>query len=310
MAGSMRHLLDIDDLSRAELAEIVAIGLKPVTDLAPTLSGKGVACYFEKPSARTRNSTEMAVAQLGGHPVYIVDDEVKIDRRESAEDVTRTLACYHDVICARVFSHSLLERMVAVDVVPIVNMLSDEAHPLQAIADVLTIIDEFGVSEDPAAPLAGRVVSYVGDANNVARSLGLAVGMLGAEFRISSPSDYRFSPVDADRIAAAGVEIVVGERPSDIVAGSDVIYTDTWTSMGQEDEHEERLRAFEGYQVTERLVAEAGERAIMMHCLPAHRGEEVSDEALDGPQSRIWPQAAHRLTSARSVLAWLTAGAP
>ena len=302
----MRHLLDIDDLSRVELAEIIAIGTTPVTEIPASLTGKGVACYFEKPSARTRNSTEMAVAQLGGHPVYIIDEEVKIDRRESAEDVTRTLACYHEVICARVFSHSLLERMVAVGVAPIVNMLSDEAHPLQAIADVLTIIDEFGVSSEPGAPLAGRVVSYIGDANNVARSLGLAVGMLGGEFRISSPSDYRFSPVDADRLASAGVDVVTGDRPSDIVKGSDVIYTDTWTSMGQEAEHEQRLRAFEGFQVTEAVVAEAGEKAIMMHCLPAHRGEEVSDEALDGPQSRIWPQAAHRLTSARSVLSWLT----
>ena len=302
----MRHLLDIDDLSPAELAEIVAIGSTPVTDLAPTLSGKGVACYFEKPSARTRNSTEMAVAQLGGHPVYIIDDEVKIDRRESAEDVTRTLACYHEVICARVFSHSLLERMAAVDVAPIVNMLSDEAHPLQAIADVLTIIDEFGASDDAAGPLAGRVVTYVGDANNVARSLGLAVGMLGGEFRISSPADYRFSPTDADRLAKAGVEVKVGDFLDDVIPGSDVIYTDTWTSMGQEDEHAKRLRDFEGYQITESIVAGAGEQTIFMHCLPAHRGEEVSDDALDGDRSRIWQQAAHRLTSARSVLAWMT----
>lgn len=301
----MRHLLDIDDLSTAELIEILAIGRRPVDDLDRVLAGKGVACYFAKPSARTRNSTEMAVVQLGGHPVYITDTEVGIDKRETAEDVTRTLGCFHEVICARVFEHGLLERMAALNVVPVVNLLSDGAHPLQAIADVFTILDEFGPSDDPNAPLAGRVVTYVGDANNVARSLGLAVGMLGAEFRIASPPEYQFDPVDLDRLAASGVVPVVADRAADVVPGSDVIYADTWTSMGQEAEHAARLRDFEGFQVTEALVASAGESSVFMHCLPAHRGEEATDGALDGAQSRIWVQAAHRLTSARSVLAWL-----
>ncbi len=305
----MRHLLDVDDLSRSQLAEIIRLGRKPVEEVPRVLAGQGAACYFAKPSARTRNSTEMAVVQLGGHPVYIVDEEVKIDQRESAEDVARTLACYHDVICARVFSHSVLERMAALDVVPVVNLLSDQAHPLQAIADVFTILDEFGESGDSERPLDGRVVTYLGDANNVARSLGLAVGMLGAEFRISSPTDYRFSNVDADRLAASGVNVVAGDRPDDVVPGSDVVYTDTWTSMGQEAEHETRLRAFEGFHVTEALVASAGETSIFMHCLPAHRGEEASDDALDGSRSRIWTQAGHRLTSARAVLSWILGSA-
>ncbi len=303
----MRHILDIDDLATPELVEILAIGRLPVGEVDQVLAGKGAACYFAKPSARTRNSTEMAVVQLGGHPVYITDVEVGIDERETAEDVTRTLGCFHDVICARVFEHSVLERMAALNVVPIVNLLSDGAHPLQAIADVFTILDEFGAGDDPAQPLAGRVVTYVGDANNVARSLGLAVGKLGAEFRIASPSGYQFDPVDLDRLAASSVVPVVSDRAADVVPGSDVIYADTWTSMGQEDEHAQRLRDFEGFQVTEELVAEAGERSVFMHCLPAHRGEEATDGALDGQQSRIWVQAAHRLTSARSVLAWLLA---
>ncbi len=301
----MRHILDIDDLTPAELTEILAIGRTPVAELDKVLAGKGVACYFAKQSARTRNSTEMAVVQLGGHPVYITDAEVGIDERESAEDVTRTLGCYHEAICARVFGHELLERMAALDVVPIINLLSDGAHPLQAIADVFTILDEFGSSDDPAAPLTGRVITYVGDANNVARSLGLAVGMLGAEFRIASPSGYQFDPVDLDRLAASGVTAVVADRAADVVPGSDVVYADTWTSMGQEAEHATRLRAFEGFQIDERLIASAGESSVFMHCLPAHRGEEATDGALDGPQSRIWAQAAHRLTAARSVLAWL-----
>lgn len=299
----MRHLLEIDDLTAGELNEIIAIGRSEQT--SPVLQGKGVACYFEKPSARTRNSTEMAVVQLGGHPVYITDPEVGIDTRETAEDVTRTLACFHQVICARVFDHSVLERMVATNVVPVVNLLSDESHPLQAIADVFTILDEFGPSSDAARPLAGRVVTYVGDANNVARSLALAVGLLGAEFRIASPSDYSFSEVDLDRIRLTGATIVAADRVAEVAPGSDVIYADTWTSMGQEEEHAKRMRDFEGFQVDDAMLKLAGSKSIFMHCLPAHRGEEVTDEALDGTNSRIWKQAAHRLTSARAVLAWL-----
>lgn len=301
----MRHLLEVDDLTPAELTEIITLGRNPTITHKEVLRGKGVACYFEKPSARTRNSTEMAVVQLGGHPIYIMRDEVGIDSRESAEDVTRTLACYHSTICARVFDHSVLERMAAVNAVPIVNLLSDQAHPLQAIADVFTILDACGPGEDPAAVLAGRVVTYIGDANNVARSLALAVGMLGGEFRIASPPGYQFDEADRDRLACVGVEVTNAERVADVVPGSDVLYADTWTSMGQESEHAERLRAFEGFQIDENMMANAGSSTIFMHCLPAHRGEEVTDEVLDGERSKIWTQAGHRLTSARSVLAWL-----
>lgn len=305
----MRHLLEIDDLTPAELADIVALGRSQAAQghSDKVLDGKGVACYFEKPSARTRNSTEMAVVQLGGHPVYITDIEVGIDTRESAEDVTRTLSCYHDAICARVFKHSVLERMAGLNIVPIVNLLSDEAHPLQAIADVLTILDNFGPSQDQAAPLAGRVVTYVGDANNVAQSLALAVGMLGAQFRIASPPGYQFGDVDLDRLRGAGVDVTNSDHVADVVPGSDVLYADTWTSMGQEAEHAERLRAFEGFQINDAMMQAAGDNAIFMHCLPAHRGEEVTDAVLDGPQSQIWTQAAHRLTSVRAVLSWLHA---
>lgn len=300
----MRHLLDIDDLTPAELATIVAIGMED-GDPDPVLAGQGVAAYFAKPSARTRNSTEMAVVQLGGHPVYITDLEVGVDVRESAEDVTRTLACYHDTICARVFEHELLERMAAVDVVPIVNLLSDRAHPLQAIADVLTILDEFGPGADGPADLGGAVVTYIGDANNVARSLAFAVGMLGGQFRISSPSGYTFGDVDREALLLAGVTITEGSRPEDVVPGSDVLYTDTWTSMGQEAERERRLRDFEGYCIDSAMLDMAGDGAVFMHCLPAHRGEEVAGSVIDGPASRVWVQAAHRLTAIRAVLTWL-----
>ncbi|MEM7326276.1 MAG: ornithine carbamoyltransferase [Actinomycetota bacterium] len=293
----MRHLLEIDDLSPAELREIVNTAQRPFDSLEPVLHRQGVACYFEKPSARTRNSTEMAVVQLGGHPVYITEAEVGIGTRESPADVTRTLACYHRAICARVFDHGLLEDMAALNVVPIVNLLSDGAHPLQAIADVLTIEAEYGSIED-------RIVTYVGDSNNVTRSLALAAGMLGARIRISSPPGHRFSDVDRDRLAAAGVVVDYIDRPTEAVDGADVVYTDTWISMGQEDEREERLKAFEGFSVDGQLM-DAASKAIFMHCLPAHRNEEASDEVLDGGQSRIWPQAANRLHSARAVLHWI-----
>ncbi len=292
----MRHVLEIDDLSGSELERIFELARQPVAEVPPVLAGQGVACYFAKPSARTRNSTEMAVVQLGGHPVYITADEVGIDRRESAEDVTRTLACYHRAICARVFEHDLLERMASLDVVPVVNLLSDDGHPLQAIADVLTIEAEYG-------PVAGRNIVYVGDANNVARSLILAVGALGGKVTVVAPPDRRFSEVDADRLSTAGTPFTYGDRPEAVV-DADVVYTDTWVSMGQEGDREQLLRAFEGYQVDDTMMAR-NPGAIFLHCLPAHRNEEVTDSVLDGSQSRIWSQAANRLPAARAVLQWL-----
>ena len=293
----MRHVLDVDDLSIDELKMIVENAQKPIADLVRPLEGHGVACYFAKQSARTRNSTEMAVVQLGGHPVYITDAEVSLGKRESISDVAHTLACYHKIICARVYEHTVLDEWVGLDLVPIVNLLSDAAHPLQAIADVLTIIAEYGTVE-------GKVVTYVGDANNVTRSLALAVGMLGGEMRVVSPISQKFSEVDADRIAAAGITFAWSDRVEELVPGSDVIYNDTWISMGEEDIREQKLREFEGLQVTTDMLQLAPD-AIFMHCLPAHRGEEVTDAVLDGPQSRIWPQAANRLSSARGVLHFL-----
>lgn len=293
----MRHVLDVDDLSVDELKTIVANAQKPIADLGRPLEGHGVACYFAKQSARTRNSTEMAVVQLGGHPVYITDAEVSLGKRESVPDVAHTLACYHKIICARVYEHQVLEEWVDLGLVPIVNLLSDAAHPLQAIADVLTIIAEYGTVE-------GKVVTYVGDANNVTRSLALAVGMLGGEMRVVSPISQKFSAVDADRIAASGVAIEWSDRVEELVPGSDVIYSDTWISMGEENIREQKLREFEGYQVTTDMLTLAPD-AIFMHCLPAHRNEEVTDAVMDGAQSRIWPQAANRLSSARAVLHFL-----
>ena len=290
----MRHLLEIDDLTPDELAEVLRRAEAPEPDRV--LAGLGMALVFEKPSARTRNSMEMAVVQLGGHPTTIRAEEVGFDVRESVEDVGRTLACYHAAIGARVFDHGVVERLAALDVFPVVNLLSDAAHPMQALADLLTIGQELGRLD--------VTVAYVGDANNVARSLALAVLMVGGRFRISSPPGHRFSDVDADRIAALGA-IEVCDRPDEAVAGAQVVYTDVWTSMGQESERDARLKAFEGYTIDERLLAGAADDHIVLHCLPAHRGEEVAAEVVDGPRSRIWVQAANRMHAARGLLWWL-----
>jgi ornithine carbamoyltransferase len=276
----MRDFLDVDDLTPEELDEVLKAAADPQP--AQVLSGKGAALVFEKPSARTRNSTEMAVVQLGGHPVSLRAEEVGIDVRETAEDVARTLACYHAVICARVYDHGHLERMAAAVDIPIVNLLSDKAHPCQAVADLLTLRDHFG-------HLEGLCVAYVGDWNNMAHSLALALRMTGATLRVGCPPGY--GPPDGEFF----------DDPVEAVRGADAVYTDVWTSMGQEDEMAERRRAFAGWTVTPALLGDA----VLLHCLPAHRGEEVDAAALEGPQSLVWPQAANRLPAARGVLSWL-----
>ncbi|MDE0067363.1 MAG: ornithine carbamoyltransferase [Acidimicrobiaceae bacterium] len=291
----MRHFTEIDDLSPSELERVLDLSS---ASASPTLlAGKGVALIFEKPSARTRNSMEMAVVQLGGHPVYIGNEEVGLNRRESTEDVTRAMAGFHAAIGARVYSHSVVERMAAVDQVPVINLLSDIGHPMQALADLLTIHQEFGT-------LKGRSVAYVGDANNVAFSLALGAGLAQMEFRIASPAGYEFDEADLARISNLR-EPLVCDSPIAAVTGADAVYTDAWTSMGQEAEAETRTRDFEGFQVDEKLMESAASTAIFLHCLPAHRGEEVTDAVLDGPNSRIWPQAANRMHAARGLLVWL-----
>lgn len=292
----MRHLLDVDDLTSSELARVLDLAEVPAPP--PVLTGRGVALLFEKPSARTRNSMEMAVVGLGGHPVTIRDQEVGLDGRETVEDVTRTLACYHAVVGARVFEHAKLERMVAVDRVPIVNMLSDDSHPLQALADLLTVRQVLG-------SLEGRVLAYVGDANNVVRSLALAAARTGMTMRVAAPDGYQLAGGAEARVRAAGGELVLTADPAEAVDGADVVATDVWASMGQEAEAAQRREAFAGYTVDRALMARARPEAVFLHCLPAHRGEEVAAEVIDGPQSRVWQEAENRMHSARGLLSWL-----
>ena len=292
----MRHFLDVDDLEPSELARILNLATDP--NPPQVLAGKGAALLFEKPSARTRSATEMAVVQLGGHALYITGAEVGLDGRESVEDVTRTLACYNAVIGARVFAHSTVERMAAAGAVPIVNLLSDHAHPTQAVADLLTVRAALG-------HLEGLVLAYVGDANNVARSLAYAAGLSGMAVRIASPEGYGFSESALRRLRGRGCEPVQVTNPVQAVRGAHVVYTDVWASMGQEQEADKRREDFAGFTVNRALMAQAASDALFLHCLPAHRGEEVEAAVIDGPQSRVWLQAANRMHAARGLLLWL-----
>lgn len=295
-----RHLLEVDDLSAEELADVLDRSEAP--DPAPVLAGAGAVLLFEKPSARTRTSMEMAVVQLGGHPVSLRNEEVGIDTRESAEDLARLFSGYAGVIGARVFEHHKVERLAAAASVPVVNLLSDDAHPVQTLADLLTVRQEFG-------RLRGLELAYVGDANNVARSLAIGCGLAGMGFRVSSPPGYAFADADMARVRAAGVEPVVTADPAEAVAGAHVVYTDAWYSMGQEDERRERQLAFGPWRVDEALMDRAAPDAVFLHCLPAHRGDEATDGVLDGPRSRIWPQAHNRMHTARGLLSFLCGGA-
>jgi len=281
----VRHFLDVDDLSAEELMAVLDRAEQPSPP--PVLAGLGAALLFEKPSNRTRNSMEMAVVQLGGHPISMRGDELGFDSRESVEDVARTLSCYHAVIAARVFEHSKVLRLATAATVPVVNLLSDDAHPCQSLADLLTIRQRFG-------SLAGLTVAWVGDGNNVCRSLVLAADRAGMEMRVATPSGYE-----------PGVPAHVTDDPVEAVKEANVVCTDVWASMGREDEAVARRRAFAGFTVTPQLMQQARPDAIFLHCLPAHRGEEVAAEVIDGPQSAVWQQARNRLHAQRGLLLWL-----
>lgn len=298
-------LLEVDDLDQAQLRELIDVAERWKDDpssVTRPLAGLGVALLFEKPSARTRSSTEMAVTTLGGHPIYIRGEEVGIDTRESAEDVARTLACYCAVLTARVVDHGLLERFVDAVDIPVVNLLSDRAHPCQALADLLTLRETLG-------SLEGRRMVFVGDGNNVAASLAFGAALSGLELVVASPPGYELDDDVAERARNLGGVIELVADPYEAVADADAVYTDVWTSMGQEDETEQRRVAFTGYQVNAELMAAAGPQAIFLHCLPAHRGEEVTNDVIDGKQSVVWQQAENRMHAIRSLFALLAPAA-
>jgi ornithine carbamoyltransferase len=291
-----RHFLEVDDLTPAELIQV--LDLAALDNPPQVLAGQGAALVFMKPSLRTRNSMEMAVRQLGGHPVAIAADEVGIDTRETAEDVAHTLSQFHGLIAARVFEHHVLERMAAVSSVPVVNLLSDSAHPMQALADLITIRDHFGKFD-------GLTVAYVGDGNNVCRSLMVAAGMAGMSGRIATPPGYDLGEAEMDHLRGLGMQIEDTHVAREAVDGADIVYTDVWTSMGQEAESEQRYRDFEHFTIDKQLMEATHKEAVLLHCLPAHRGEEVAADVLEGPQSLVWPQAQNRMHAARGLLTFL-----
>ena len=298
-AAQVRHLLDVTDFTPDEIRQILHLAQQPVESLGRPLDGLGAALIFEKPSNRTRHSMEMAVVQLGGHPVYTRGDEVGFDTREPVEDIARILEGYHALIAARVVDHLTVTRMAAVVDVPVVNMLSDHSHPLQALADALTMQQCLG-------DLAGRTVAYVGDFNNVARSLAEISSMLGMHVRLGCPHGFDAPLVELERFALLGAASVEQfHRAADAVDGAHAVHTDTWVSMGQEAEKHERVQRFEGYTVDADMMALADPDAVFMHCLPAYRGIEVTAEVIDGPRSVVFQQGHNRLHAARGALAFL-----
>lgn len=300
-----RDLLSVSDLTSAELAHVLetAMALKD-SGRRPILRDKTLALVFEKPSLRTRVSFEVAMRHLGGDCLYLSPPEVGLGQRETPADVARVLSRYVDAIAARTFTQATVRELAEYADVPVINALSDEEHPCQALADLLTVREKKG-------GLAGVTLAYIGDGNNVANSLALAGGMSGMHVRFASPEGYEVPEgvrAAAQTTAAAnGGSITQVTAPAEAVSGADVVYTDVWASMGQEQEATLRSEAFAGYTVDLKLMSLAKPDAIFMHDLPAHRGDEVTDEVMDGPQSVVFDQAENRLHAQKAVLALLLA---
>lgn len=300
-----RDLLSIREISPDELDLLLNTALSMKRDGSPPLlQGKTAALVFEKPSLRTRVSFEVGMKQLGGSAIYLSQSEVGLGQREPVQDVARVLSRYVSAIVARTYAQETLEALAAAADVPVINALSDDEHPCQALADLLTVRETKG-------KLAGVRIAFIGDGNNVSASLAMASGLAGSEFVIASPPGYSLSEEAlATAISWAGrtggaVEAVTD--PEQAVRGADVVYTDVWTSMGQEAEWRHRLEAFEGYQVDARLMSLAKPDAIFMHDLPAHRGEEITNEVIEGPQSVVFQQAENRLHAQKALLAAIMA---
>jgi ornithine carbamoyltransferase len=301
----MKHFLNLIDISTDNLAHLIdeSVRLKAAhAQRIPghSLAGRSVGLVFEKPSLRTRVSFESGIAQLGGTSIYLPGNEVGLGWRESLADFSRTVSSYIDALVLRVYRHKTLVELAQYATIPIINALSDWSHPCQGLADLLTVRELFGSEK-------GRTVAFIGDGNNVARSLAVGCGKLGIRFVLACPPGYGFDDnFKADYRAKVSPDFPIEvNNPKEAVVDADVIYTDVWTSMGQEAEREERLNRFTPFQVNAQLLASAPPHCKVLHCLPAHRGEEVTDEVLDGPASAAFQQAANRLHTQKAVLEWL-----
>ncbi len=301
----MKHLLSLAEHSKAEIAGLLKLAAEVKANpeqYNTALAGKTLAMIFQKPSTRTRVSFEVGTFQLGGHALYLSGRDLQLGRGETIADTARVLSRYVDGILARVFSHADVEALAA-GTVPVINGLSDHLHPCQALADLLTLQEHKG-------KLDGLVLTYVGDGNNVAHSLINASPLTGLKVRVATPEGYEPDENLVAAARAAGGTIDVMRDPSEAVAGADAVYTDVWASMGQEEEHAKRVRLFADYQVNEELFAKAASDAIFLHCLPAHRGEEVTDGVVDHPRSKVLDEAENRLHTQKAVMLHLMAGVP
>jgi ornithine carbamoyltransferase len=306
----MRHFLHLDDWSGEALRDLLTLAAhlkreQKAGGTAPLLRGKQMAMIFQKPSLRTRVSFEVGMTQLGGSAIYVAPAEIGLGERESIPDVGRVLSRYVDAIMARVFGHDQVMELASCATVPVINGLSAGHHPCQALADVMTIREHCG-------DVRGVRVVYVGDANNVALSLSQAVLRLGGHMVVAAPAGYQFSGAVLARLEADartdGGSLTLTDDPFTAVRGADIVYTDTWVSMGQEAEMEARLHAFRGFTISDALLAAAGGTPKVMHCLPAHRGCEITDAVADGTASIIFDQAENRLHAQKAVLVRLLTG--
>jgi ornithine carbamoyltransferase len=300
-----RNFLSVDDVSADELAFLLELSdqLKAAPEKhAGRLAGMAVAMIFEKPSTRTRVSFEVGIAQLGAHPVPLSAAELQLGRGETIEDTGRVLSRYVQAVVVRTFGQERLEALARTSTIPVINALSDFEHPCQCLADLMTI-------KEKKEKLAGLVLGYVGDGNNVAHSLLLGGAKAGMTVRVASPPGYEPIPQVVQRALQIGEETGGGAEvlhdPVEATRDADVLYTDVWASMGQEAEAKARPLVFQGYQLDEAAVDRARPDVIVMHCLPAHRGQEIADEVIDGPRSVVWDQAENRLHTQKALLLWL-----
>jgi ornithine carbamoyltransferase len=299
-----RDFLSIPDFEKHELESILdlAHAMKRGAYRERPLAGKTLAMIFEKSSTRTRVSFEVGTFQLGGHALFLSSRDIQLGRGEPIRDMARVLARYVDGIMIRTFGQEIVEELASFASVPVINGLTDLLHPCQIMADVMTIQENFGND------LAGRKVAWIGDGNNMANSWLNAAWRFGFELRLACPEGYRPDAAILDR-ARTGATILLTDDPREAAAGADVINTDVWTSMGQEEETQARLAAFAGYHVDEALMSEAADHAIFLHCLPAHRGEEVSDDVIEGPRSRVFDEAENRLHVQKAIMVKLMGAA-
>jgi ornithine carbamoyltransferase len=305
----VRHFLNLTDYSPDEIRRLLQLAQRLKKEWSsggnkPILKGKTLGMVFQKPSLRTRVSFDMGMRHLGGDALYISPSEVGLGQRESAADVSRVLSRYVDGIMARVFAHAHVLELARYSRVPVINGLSDDVHPCQAMADMLTLIEHF-------TEVRGRKLAFIGDGNNTAVSLMQICAKTGVDFAIASPQGYTLpeTAVAAARkdAQASGSQIVLLTEPAQAAADADVLYTDAWVSMGQEEETARREKAFAGYQINAALMRAAKPHAVVLHCLPAHRGKEITDEIMDGPRSLVFEEAENRLHAQKAVLADLLA---